>query len=500
VTLYPRRVRYAHADDASPRVVASGDRTEVANPRERETAAVETHADRRAIAIVFFVALALCAVVTKTHVVSWNDGSRIATVDALTANGTFRIDSSPYAVGLGDKIRFNGATYSDKPPLLALLAAAVALVVTPAGVSLRHTPGTAIYLVTLFTVGVSFALGCCYAYAFQRYLNLPRNVGVAVAALTGVGTLALPYAAVLTNHVPCGACALAGLYYTVRARDGTGWAAPVAGLFFALAYAFDASGILLALAGAIVLWGAPLPRWFLLAAGGIPVVALELFYNLRISGSVLPTAFNAAVWNDPTAPLNSFTTPAFQLFSAADYLRFAVMLLVGSKGLLSFTPLVLVMGYGLVVMARTPGFARRLAVAITATAIVYFVAILLLQNDAGARNFGERRYVDLFFVLSIALGPALTSIHSIAGAVLVRVAVVASVAIAALGTVAPFGGEPGESGLVFGVAEFGVLMHRTPVQAVIDVIALVVLIAVVVRLVPLSVEVREAARSVRTRA
>src|SRR5665213_987837 len=155
--------------------------------------------DRRVVALLFLIALAVCALVTKPRVVSWNDGSRIATVDALTADGTFRIDGSPFAVGLGDKIRFHGATYSDKPPLLALCAAAVALAVAPAGVSLRHTPGTAIYLVTLFTVGVWFAVGCCCAYAFARYLGLARNVAVAVAALTGVGTLALPYATVLTT-------------------------------------------------------------------------------------------------------------------------------------------------------------------------------------------------------------------------------------------------------------------------------------------------------------
>src|SRR5665213_2377956 len=199
--------------------------------------------DRRVVALLFLIALAVCALVTKPRVVSWNDGSRIATVDALTADGTFRIDGSPFAVGLGDKIRFHGATYSDKPPLLALCAAAVALAVAPAGVSLRHTPGTAIYLVTLFTVGVWFAVGCCCAYAFARYLGLARNVAVA----------------------------LAGCFSAVRARDGARWAAPLAGLFFALAYAFDAAGILLALAGAIVLWGAPLRTWLAALAAGLPV-------------------------------------------------------------------------------------------------------------------------------------------------------------------------------------------------------------------------------------
>jgi hypothetical protein len=447
-----------------------------------ELAAV-AQTDRRAVALLFLIALAVCALVTKPRVVSWNDGSRIATVDALTAGGTFRIDGSPFAVGLGDKIRFHGATYSDKPPLLAMLAAAVALVVAPAGISLRHTPGTAIYLVTLFTVGVWFAVGCCYAYAFAQYLGLSRSVAIAVAALTGVGTLALPYATVLTNHVPCGACALAGCFYAVRARDGARWAAPLAGLFFALAYAFDAAGILLALAGAILLWGAPLRTWLLVLAAGLPVVALECAYNLRVSGSVMPTAFTVAVWKDPSLPFYSPSQQAFPVFSPADYLRFAVSLLVGTKGLFSFTPLMLVAGYGLLVMVRAPGLARRLAIAIAATTIVYFAAIVLLQNDTGARNFGERRYVDLFFLLCVAVGPALASVRGPLARLAVYIASALSVAIAALGTVAPFGGAPGESGYAFGLAEFAALYRRAPVSAALDVVMLVVLLVVVLRIV-----------------
>jgi hypothetical protein len=446
-------------------------------------AAVKTQSDWRTVALLFLIALAVCAVVTKPRVVSWNDGSRIATVDALTAGGTFRIDGSPFAAGLGDKIRYRGATYSDKPPLLPVLGAVVALTVAPAGISLRRTPGTAIYLVTLFTVGVWFAVGCCYAFAFALYLGLARNVAVAVAALTCAGTLALPYATVFTNHVPCGVCALAGCFSALRARDGARWGAPLAGLFFALAYAFDAAGILLALAGAIVLWGAPLRTWILVVAAGLPVVALEFAYNVHVSGSVMPTAFTAAVWHDPSLPFYAPSQQAFPVFSPAEYLRFAVALLVGTKGLFAFTPLMLVAGYGLFVMVRTPGRMRRLAIAIAATTIVFFAAIVVLQNDTGARNFGERRYVDLFFLLCVAIGPVLVSVRGPLARSAVLLTSALSVAIAALGTVAPFGGDAGESGFAFGFAEFAALYRRAPVQAALDVVMLIVLLVFVLRIV-----------------
>ena len=440
--------------------------------------------DRRITIAVFVVAFALCALLTKTHVTSWNDGSRIATVDALTANKTFVIDGSPFAVNLGDKILFHGRHYSDKPPLLSLCAAAVAVLAAPLGISLRHTPGTAIYLITLLTVGLWFAVGCCYAYAFQRLLGFSPRVGAAVAALTGVGTLALPYATVLTNHVPCGAAALAGCYHLLRARDGGRVHDVLAGVFFALAFAFDASGVVLASAGAVLLWRAPARRWLLCIAAGAPIVVLQLAYNVLVSGSILPTAFTAGVWTEfPLKPGASAPQP-FELLSAADYARHAVNLLFGGKGLVSYTPLVLVAGYGLLVMQRAGGVMRQVAHAVVVATAIYFVMILTLQNDFGAQNYGERRYVDVFFLVAVAIGPALTSVRSRLAVAGTRLCIVLSVGIAALGTVAPFGGEQGQSGFSFGSAEFAALLHRAPIQAGIDVLVLIVVIALVLWLVP----------------
>jgi hypothetical protein len=441
--------------------------------------------EKRALVYVFAFAFALCALLTRNHVVSWNDGSRIATIDALTADHTFAIEGSPYAANMGDKIRFRGHTYSDKPPLLSVLGAAVAECLAPAGITLRRTPGTAIYLITLLTVGVSFAIACAYAYAFGRRLRFSRRLAAAVAALSGVGTLALPYATVLTNHVPCGAAALAACYHLERARDGGGKVhTAVAGLCLGLAYAIDAAAVTVAIAAAVLLWGRPLRDWLLCAAAGVPIVVLQMAYNVEISGSIMPTLFNAAVWNDPSLPQQSWAAKIFAVYSVRDYFDFTVNLLVGGKGLFSYTPLMFVAAYGFAIMLRAGGRSRRLAIAILATTLVYFLSIVIFINDTVAGHFGERRYVDLIFLLCIALGPALMAIRGATARLAVQVAVVASVAIAALGTVAPFGGAPGEAGFVYGTAEFVALVHRAPVQAALDVLLLFVLLAGVLRLVP----------------
>ena len=442
--------------------------------------------DRRLAVVVFLVAFALCAVLTKPRVLSWNDGARIATVDALTACHTWRIDGSPFATGLGDEIRFAGHTYSDKPPLLAVLGAGVATVLAPLGVSLRKTPGTAIYLITLFTVGVSFAFGSVYAYAFQRLLGFEPRRAAAVSALTGVGTLVLPYAIVFTNHVPCGASTLAGCYHLVRARDGSRLHTALGGAFLSLAFAFDATAVLFAVAAAILLWGMPARRWALCAVAALPVVGLQLAHNVAISGNIIPPALNASVWSDPTLPLNAASTHMFRPHSAGDYLGFAVNLLVGGKGLFSFTPLMLIVAYGLWLMWRADAAKARVARAAAASAVAFFVMILLLQNDYDAKNFGERRYVDLFFLLCVALGPALVALHGMAVRASARLVIVVSIVVAALGTVAPFAGTSGQSGFAFGIAEYVALVHRAPIQGALDIVLLIAVVALVLRLVPVT--------------
>jgi hypothetical protein len=179
-----------------------------------------------------------------------------------------------------------------------------------------------------------------------------------------------------------------------------------------------------------------------------------------------------------------------RVHSPALYLRFLVNALVGNKGLFSFTPLMALAGYGLVAMWRASAEMRRIALALLATVAVFVFAIVFLSDDTATANFGERRYVDVFFMLCVALGPGLAAVRGALGTFVARLLIVSSIAIAALGTVNPFAGDAGEWGVLRGAAEFGALAHRAQAQATLDVLVLVGLIAAVVRLTPLGAAAR----------
>ena len=73
--------------------------------------------------IIFAAMLVIWFVQTKEQRDSWNDASRLATIESLVERGTWQIDQSPFLRLTGDKIFLQGHFYSDKPPLLQVFSA-----------------------------------------------------------------------------------------------------------------------------------------------------------------------------------------------------------------------------------------------------------------------------------------------------------------------------------------------------------------------------------------
>src|SRR5512139_3283279 len=80
---------------------------------------------RRWFGVILFMAfMLLWALLTKVHTHSWQEESRMATVQTLVEQGTFVIDHTEFN-RTGDKVFINDHFYSDKTPLLSVGAAGV---------------------------------------------------------------------------------------------------------------------------------------------------------------------------------------------------------------------------------------------------------------------------------------------------------------------------------------------------------------------------------------
>lgn len=258
---------------------------------------------------------------------------------------------------------------------------------------------------------------------------LPPGPALLLAAACGLGTPLWSTASQsLWQHAPDSFFLAGGALAMVRAR-GRAWAWALSGLAFALAAASRPSS---ALFGAVVaVWLGARDRRGLLAfaAGAAPVVVAVLAANLLLNGSVL----RYAQMGHSQVALAKTGSPG--LWQGRPWVTLPGMLLSPSRGLLVFSPFLLLAVPGAVRAWRRPGWPelRPLSVAVA--------AVLLVDSFWfdwwGGWSYGPRRLTDLAPALTVLAAPAMAWAWEGLGRRTALLAAVAwSVALQFLGVVA----------------------------------------------------------------
>src|SRR5580765_1702136 len=133
--------------------------------------------ERFALLLVLLVATFVAVVGIRPYAASWNDGSRLATVECLVDFGTLAIDDSIFVAvppagdpnkrnpyrgpaldkGTYDKLWIDGHFYSDKSPVPALLLAVVyQLLQWLCSLHVRINPGIFCWWMTAATSSVAY--------------------------------------------------------------------------------------------------------------------------------------------------------------------------------------------------------------------------------------------------------------------------------------------------------------------------------------------------------
>ena len=118
--------------------------------------------------IIVVGALLIAVLGARPYASSWNDGSRLASVEALVDQHTWAIDDSifvkvppqdelnpyslelPSASGTMDKMLIGGHFYSDKPPVLTLYLAGIYWIAQKlTGLTAAYDPHVFVYLLTV---------------------------------------------------------------------------------------------------------------------------------------------------------------------------------------------------------------------------------------------------------------------------------------------------------------------------------------------------------------
>ena len=381
---------------------------------------------------VFAVAMGVAALSALPFAGSWNDGSRLATVEALVDHKTWKIDDSifvnpppleadrpgPYraanlvAHGTMDKLEIGGSFYSDKPPVMALLMAGVYKgIQAVTGLKAAHHPAVFCWLMTLVTSGLAYAVSVAAVNRMAQNQMLPVGPRALLVGSFAFATMALPYARHVNSHaVVLGVCCC--LIVTIMNPQSLGMRKIlISGGLTGFVYALDpAIGPVLVVSLAILVSlqyrSASSVVVMLLAAA--PWFLLHHWLNYAIGGGFWPANVNpsAFAWQgSPFSPGNM--TGIFQERDPLQTLRYAMGLLFDRAGFLNYNLPAYLALPGVVVLLKMRPRETPLVLWSAAFAIGVWLVFTLFSNNGGGESLSVRWFVPLlapaYYLLALLL-------------------------------------------------------------------------------------------------
>ncbi len=402
--------------------------------------------------VLFVTFMLLWVLLTKVDTHSWQEESRMATVQTLVEQGTFIIDHTVFN-RTGDKVFINGHFYSDKTPVLSVAAASVyAALHNVFGLTLdpticvpdediaacrafapTGTRFTAFYWLTLILIGGSASLLIVLFWHAMLQAGASGLLATALAVALGLASPIAPYSIVFAGHVPAALCLFAGFMLLIaspgagarpyplqrsggppgaagfRSREGAnppeapipaaswdGWRFFWAGFLVSLSANID-----LTLAVFIVAFGLwllfarrPLRALLTYMLGSLIPFAISAAGNYWAAGTIVPLYFDPKAYDFVGTVLNTTVGGTSGFYSFEFGIRYTYDMLVGQRGLFSFTPMLIFAVIGMAIALRR-GPQRGLIVAVASSSLIFAAYLILRTDNFGGLAWGTRWFVPL---------------------------------------------------------------------------------------------------------
>jgi hypothetical protein len=299
------------------------------------------------------VALLALIGVGTTHCapMTWNDESRMATIQSLVESRTLVIDHSDFAT-TGDKVFVAGHFYSDKPPLPAMLGAIAYVPLYALGFRLREGPSLAYFVITLLTVTLVWLCGTVALFYALEFTGLDVERRTLACLALGVGSTFLTWATTFNNHEIAAGCISIGFMFLLKARFETGARnLALAGLFLSIAAASDMpTAIFYVVFSGYVIARKETRRnivFFLLPM--ILTAVPTAVADFAIHRSIMPVQIYPQYFQYPGSPwLGSGELSGVGTNDLGFTFTYAVRTLFGPAGFLLYNPLLFLAAYGCV--------------------------------------------------------------------------------------------------------------------------------------------------------
>ncbi len=405
--------------------------------------------------LLVLAAVALAAAAARPYADSWNDGSRLATVESLVDRHTWIIDRSIFVAvphpeedgpplpynpndrallehGTLDKLYIDGHFYSDKSPVPALYMAALYQVWEwTTGWTARDHADHFCWFVTFTSSGFAYALSVWCISRLGRRLGLPLSSRLIVCASFGLATVALPYARQTNNHILLLAVAAALTLQVAQLsderRDGKASLRRFAlmGFLCGIGYTIDlgAGPVLLASTAAYILFDrsgrasdaigrrfsirSTHPTLFF-ALAAVPWLAFHHALNYLIGGSLKPANANPEYFNYPGSVFAANNlTGTWVHPHVGSFLLYAASMLFGKKGFIGHNLPLFLMLPAFVTLWRHRRDTRRELTWAAACWCGTWLIYAAMSNNSSGRCCSIRWFVPLlapgYFVLALLL-------------------------------------------------------------------------------------------------
>jgi hypothetical protein len=348
-----------------------------------------------------------------TELGSPNELTRLYLARALIDDGRLTIDGPVARRGpLTDMARRDGRLYSDKAPGVGLLGApCYAVLKLFAGWRAEALDdATVLRWLRLWLAGVPTALTAWLLFGLLGRLGLGRRRRFALVWAWGAGSVAFAYGSLLYGHALCGLWLVLGLAGGLRLthRDRPDWVPLGTGAALGAALLTEYTSLLLVLPLALValVLSRRRGRDLLLGSAGalLPLGLLALYHQLCF-GAPWATGY-AHLVNRHYAQVHAegllgLTAPSFE--------RLGIILFSPTRGLLFYSPWLLLAPVGLVAAAWRPTAGRPAAprpvwLALAAGSLLYLLFAMALKLDAWGWSLGPRHLTPLLPFWTLACG------------------------------------------------------------------------------------------------
>lgn len=346
---------------------------------------------------------------------SGNVSSRYMTIESVVERGTLAVESSPMLPisGSPDIVRIGPHVYSDKPPLLSVLSAAIYAPLYARGRG--FTPDDFLWvnlaLVSL-VVGTSSALALAALRSMLQMVAASSWAADLMALSCGFGTLLLSYGVTFNNHsVAAGllTAALALVLLEPVGSTGLKHRRMLAGVLAGAAATIDmpAGGAMLVGLG---LWLACRSRqipWGYLAAAAVPLVFHAVLQTLA-TGTPLPVEMTPELLERQGS---YWASEAGRHREIVSRWQWGLEFLFGPQGWLTLSPVLALGLFGLIMTAFRRADPLRPSALVVGGVVLVLLAFYVWgvrRTDFAGISFGTRHMLAVtpavyFFAVAITL-------------------------------------------------------------------------------------------------